>query len=44
MVVVMQEGATEDQIQNVIDRLVQMGFDVHLSCPVIARRFATSQA
>src|SRR5229473_631192 len=31
MVVVMQEGATEDQIQNVIDRLVQMGFDVHRS-------------
>ena len=31
MVVVMQEGATEEQIQNVIDRLVQMGFDVHRS-------------
>jgi 3-deoxy-7-phosphoheptulonate synthase len=31
MVVVMQEGAGEEQIQNVIDRLVQMGFDVHRS-------------
>jgi 3-deoxy-7-phosphoheptulonate synthase len=31
MVVVMQERATEEQIQNVIDRLVQMGFDVHRS-------------
>src|SRR5207244_11536940 len=31
MVVVMQEGAKEEQIQNVIDRLVQMGFDVHRS-------------
>jgi 3-deoxy-7-phosphoheptulonate synthase len=31
MVVVMQEGATEDQIQKVIDRLVHMGFDVHRS-------------
>ncbi|HYR43578.1 MAG TPA: 3-deoxy-7-phosphoheptulonate synthase [Terriglobia bacterium] len=31
MVVVMQEGATEDQIQKVIDRLIKMGFDVHRS-------------
>lgn len=31
MVVVMQEGASEEQIQNVIDRLVQIGFDVHRS-------------
>jgi 3-deoxy-7-phosphoheptulonate synthase len=31
MVVVMQEGAQEEQIQSVIDRLVQMGFDVHRS-------------
>jgi 3-deoxy-7-phosphoheptulonate synthase len=31
MVVVMQEGAKEEQIQSVIDRLVQMGFDVHRS-------------
>ena len=31
MVVVMQEGATEEQIQKVIDRLVQLGFDVHRS-------------
>src|SRR5436190_2148297 len=31
MVVVMQAGASEEQIQNVIDRLVQMGFDVHRS-------------
>lgn len=27
----MQEGAKEEQIQNVIDRLIQMGFDVHRS-------------
>jgi 3-deoxy-7-phosphoheptulonate synthase len=27
----MQEGAQEEQIQNVIDRLVQIGFDVHRS-------------
>ncbi len=31
MVVVMQEGAREEQIQKVIDRLVQIGFDVHRS-------------
>jgi len=31
MVVVMHEGATEDQVQNVIDRLIQIGFDVHRS-------------
>ena len=31
MVVVMHEGAKEEQIQNVIDRLIQMGFDVHRS-------------
>src|SRR4029078_672672 len=31
MVVVMQEGAQEEQIQKVIDRLVQIGFDVHRS-------------
>ncbi|MBI2149865.1 MAG: 3-deoxy-7-phosphoheptulonate synthase [Acidobacteria bacterium] len=31
MVVVMQEGAKEEQIQSVIDRLIQMGFDVHRS-------------
>ena len=31
MVVVMQEGATEPQIQHVIDRLVSKGFDVHRS-------------
>ncbi len=34
MVVVMQEGATEDQIQRVIDRLVAIGFDVHRSTGV----------
>jgi len=27
----MQEGANEEQIQNVIDRLIQIGFDVHRS-------------
>jgi 3-deoxy-7-phosphoheptulonate synthase len=31
MVVVMQEGAKEEQIQKVIDRLIQIGFDVHRS-------------
>ena len=31
MVVVMQEGASEEQVQNVIDRLIQIGFDVHRS-------------
>ena len=31
MVVVMEKGASEEQIQHVIDRLVTMGFDVHRS-------------
>jgi 3-deoxy-7-phosphoheptulonate synthase len=31
MVVVMEEGATEEQIQNVVAHLVDMGFDVHRS-------------
>ena len=31
MVVVMQEGATDIQIQKVIDRLTELGFDVHRS-------------
>src|SRR3984957_15589143 len=31
MVVVMQEGAKEEQIQHVIDRLVSIGFDIHRS-------------
>ena len=31
MVVVMQEGAAEPQIQHVIDHLVSLGFDVHRS-------------
>ena len=31
MVIVMQEGATDEQIQHVIDRLVASGFDVHRS-------------
>ena len=31
MVVVMQAGSTEEQIQEVINRLVAMGFDVHRS-------------
>ncbi|MDD5544194.1 MAG: 3-deoxy-7-phosphoheptulonate synthase [Acidobacteriia bacterium] len=34
MVIVMQIGATESQIQNVIDRLVAFGFDVHRSTGV----------
>jgi 3-deoxy-7-phosphoheptulonate synthase len=35
MLVVMQEGATEPQIQHVIDRLVELGFDVHRSTGVV---------
>ena len=35
MIVVMQEGATEAQIQQVIDRMVAMGFTVHRSTGVI---------
>jgi 3-deoxy-7-phosphoheptulonate synthase len=31
MVVVMQAGASEEQIQHVIDRLVGLGFDIHRS-------------
>ena len=31
MVVLMQSGAGEDQIQHVIDRLVSLGFDIHRS-------------
>jgi 3-deoxy-7-phosphoheptulonate synthase len=31
MVVVMQEGATEEQIQAVMDSLMKMGFDIHRS-------------
>ncbi len=34
MLVVMQEGAPESQVQNVIDRLVMMGFTVHRSTGV----------
>ncbi len=34
MLVVMQQGATEANIQAVIDRLVQLGFDVHRSTGV----------
>jgi 3-deoxy-7-phosphoheptulonate synthase len=35
MIVVMQQGATEPQVQAVIDRMVGMGFDVHRSTGVI---------
>lgn len=31
MIVVMEENATEDQIVAVVDRLVQLGFDIHRS-------------
>ena len=34
MVIVMQRGATEKQIQQVIDRLIGDGFDVHRSTGV----------
>src|SRR6266850_7902539 len=35
MLVVMQQGATDLQIQTVIDRLVSMGFTVHRSTGVL---------
>ena len=35
MLVVMQQGATEAQIQKMIDRLIEDGFDVHRSTGVI---------
>lgn len=35
MLVVMQQGATEEQIQNVIDRLVDLDFNVHRSTGVM---------
>jgi 3-deoxy-7-phosphoheptulonate synthase len=35
MLVVMQQGATEAQIQRIIDRLIEDGFDVHRSTGVI---------
>jgi 3-deoxy-7-phosphoheptulonate synthase len=34
MIVVMQAGASEEQVQHVVDRLVAMGFDVHRSTGV----------
>ena len=34
MVVVMEEGATEAQIQHVVERLVKLGFDTHRSTGV----------
>jgi 3-deoxy-7-phosphoheptulonate synthase len=35
MLVVMQQGASDEQIQNVIDRLVSLGFTVHRSTGVM---------
>src|ERR1700691_401266 len=35
MLVVMQQGATEAQIQRIIDRLIEDGFDVHRSTGVV---------
>ena len=35
MIVAMQEQATEDQIQHVIERLINMGFEVHRSTGTI---------
>jgi 3-deoxy-7-phosphoheptulonate synthase len=35
MLVVMQQGATEEQIDAVIERMVEMGFDVHRSTGVM---------
>src|SRR5579864_2131379 len=34
MVVVMQEGAAEEQVQRVISKLMEMGFDIHRSTGV----------
>ncbi len=38
MLVVMQQGATEQQIDAVIERMVEMGFNVHRSTGVIHTR------
>src|ERR1035438_3862476 len=35
MLIVMQQGATEPQIDAVIDRLTELGFDVHRSTGVV---------
>jgi 3-deoxy-7-phosphoheptulonate synthase len=35
MLVVMQQGANEEQIENVIERLTELGFDVHRSTGVV---------
>ncbi len=35
MIVVMQEGATEDQVQAVIDRMVEMDFTIHRSTGMV---------
>jgi 3-deoxy-7-phosphoheptulonate synthase len=35
MIIVMQAGATDEQIEAVIDRMVEMGFDVHRSTGVV---------
>ncbi|HEU4390423.1 MAG TPA: 3-deoxy-7-phosphoheptulonate synthase [Blastocatellia bacterium] len=35
MVIVMEEGATEEQISSVIDKLVRLGFDIHRSTGVM---------
>ena len=35
MIVVMEEGASESQVQNVVDRLVEMEFTVHRSTGVV---------
>jgi 3-deoxy-7-phosphoheptulonate synthase len=35
MVIVMQQGASEQQVQGVIDRMVELGFDVHRSTGVV---------
>ena len=35
MVIVMEEGATEEQVSSVIDKLVRLGFDIHRSTGVM---------
>ena len=42
MIVAMQEHASEEQIQEVIERLVELGFEVHRSTGKVRRCWARS--
>ena len=44
MLVVMQENASPEQIQRVMDRLIEDGFDVHRSTGIFIRCWAASAA